>query len=395
MVGLRSGPWTDVHALMLVELLAGRPAYDPGQERFAIISPTRPTPKTLGLDVGPWEAVLADALALQPSDRIPHAAALLSALDRGLEAADAALGAPPEPTPPDPAGQPGAPEPARLVETPTGAVATTVPDRPTARSTRALPWLSAMVGALAVLALAAGAALVVWPRLARSTTTKAAAPSLDPDDGEEVGCEQTARTLPGAEGTSRIVHCGPCERVMGNLWGTDIYTDDSPICAAATHAGALSPRGGRVLVTFVPSVAAYMGTTRNELTSLTWDKGWGRSFYVQQVDASGKPTSPAPLGLDPRAPLVTCTEAPDALALRGLSRAVCPAGCKAARVYGSGPYTSDSSLCSAARHAGVLRDGGPVGFALGPIAKGFKSSMKNGVITTDWSLEHRTFTPTR
>ena len=103
-VGLRTGPWTDVHALalMLVELLVGRPAYAPNEERFAIISPTRPTPKTFDVDVGPWEAVLAKSLALQPNDRVPNASSLLAALDATLDAADAATGsraaAPPAPS---------------------------------------------------------------------------------------------------------------------------------------------------------------------------------------------------------------------------------------------------------------------------------------------------------
>jgi serine/threonine protein kinase len=90
-VGLRTGPWTDVHALalMLVELLVGQQAYAPNEERFAIISPTRPTPKTFDVDVGPWEAVLSKALALQPNDRVPSASSLLAALDATLDAADA------------------------------------------------------------------------------------------------------------------------------------------------------------------------------------------------------------------------------------------------------------------------------------------------------------------
>ena len=30
---------------------------------------------------------------------------------------------------------------------------------------------------------------------------------------------------------------------MGAVWGTDIYTDDSAICAAAVHAGAITTDG--------------------------------------------------------------------------------------------------------------------------------------------------------
>ncbi|MFO0605366.1 MAG: serine/threonine-protein kinase [Polyangiales bacterium] len=89
--GTRTGPWTDVHALALVvtELLTGAPAY-PADDAMALhlaaLSRDRPTPASRGVDVGPWEPVLARALALQPAERHPDARALLDA----LLAADAA-----------------------------------------------------------------------------------------------------------------------------------------------------------------------------------------------------------------------------------------------------------------------------------------------------------------
>jgi serine/threonine protein kinase len=382
-VGLRSGPWTDVHALalMLVELVAGRPAYEPEQERFAIIAPTRPTPKTLGLDVGPWEVVLASALALQPGDRIPNAATLLCALDEGLDAADAAL-------------CDRSPPPLVVGAQRSPSLTTTAPDAPRPRRARSLA-LAFTIGVATVGAVGAGA-LVLVPRLARGRAG-AAAPSISEDAADHaLDCDQTARSLDEPEGASRLTRCpGGCERTRGTVWGTDIYTDDSPVCAAAAHAGVVGRGGGRVLVTFAAGVAAYVGTKRNGITSVTWDKGWGRSFYVRAVDARGAPTSPPPPGADPKSPLVTCTDSPQALALRGLSRVTCPAGCPAARVYGSGPYSSDSSLCAAARHAGALPDGGAIGFSLGPATKGFKGSTRHGVVTSDWGGDHQTFTLVR
>jgi serine/threonine protein kinase len=92
---LRTGPWTDVHALalMLVEVLAGRRAYPAATsvELYAgITSPSRPTPRALGVEVGPWEAVLARALALTPSTRHRDAGALLEDLDVHLDGAQRA-----------------------------------------------------------------------------------------------------------------------------------------------------------------------------------------------------------------------------------------------------------------------------------------------------------------
>jgi serine/threonine protein kinase len=93
--GLRTGPWTDVHALalLLVEVLAGERALR-GADSVALFASItareRPTPGAFSIDVGPWEPVLARALALSPADRHPDAAALLAELDAGLDAAQRA-----------------------------------------------------------------------------------------------------------------------------------------------------------------------------------------------------------------------------------------------------------------------------------------------------------------
>lgn len=82
---MRTGPWTDVHALglLLSELLTGRAPYA-GDDSFtlyaAVMAPARPTPARHGVRVGPWEEVLAKALALHPSDRFARAGELHAAL---------------------------------------------------------------------------------------------------------------------------------------------------------------------------------------------------------------------------------------------------------------------------------------------------------------------------
>ncbi len=92
--GLRTGPWTDVHALALVltEMLTGREVY-PGNDFMDIaaiaLRPQRPTPASLGVDVGPWEPVLARAMAYKPPERFQNAAELLAALAEALPAASA------------------------------------------------------------------------------------------------------------------------------------------------------------------------------------------------------------------------------------------------------------------------------------------------------------------
>ena len=67
----------------------------------------------------------------------------------------------------------------------------------------------------------------------------------------------------------------------GTVWGTDIYTDDSPIATAAVHAGVLQVGQKAVLkVTILAGQASYTGSTRNGVT--TSDYGpWGGSYKVE------------------------------------------------------------------------------------------------------------------
>lgn len=93
--GARTGPWTDLHALglLLTELLtdeAPYPSSDGVELGRLAFAPERPTPGRAGVDVGPWEAVLARALALRPEDRGKSALELYRALERTAAEADRA-----------------------------------------------------------------------------------------------------------------------------------------------------------------------------------------------------------------------------------------------------------------------------------------------------------------
>ncbi|HEY2516107.1 MAG TPA: serine/threonine-protein kinase, partial [Polyangiaceae bacterium] len=103
--GARTGPWTDVYALglLLTEVLTDRApvaTHEPNERHREAFAATRPTPGSMGVDVGPWEAVLQRALAVRPAERQPNARRLLEELERALRApAEATTGAPTTATP--------------------------------------------------------------------------------------------------------------------------------------------------------------------------------------------------------------------------------------------------------------------------------------------------------
>ena len=59
LVGNKTGPWTDVHALGLVftEMLTGQPPYGSDVEPAAILDPTRPTPRSW-MSMPPWSLIV-------------------------------------------------------------------------------------------------------------------------------------------------------------------------------------------------------------------------------------------------------------------------------------------------------------------------------------------------
>jgi serine/threonine protein kinase len=87
--GTRTGPWTDIYALalLLTEVIADAPPYPLGDPttRFAVVfDKRRPTPHSLGVDVGAWEPILERALAVHPAERHASARELLADLEGAL-----------------------------------------------------------------------------------------------------------------------------------------------------------------------------------------------------------------------------------------------------------------------------------------------------------------------
>jgi hypothetical protein len=59
-----------------------------------------------------------------------------------------------------------------------------------------------------------------------------------------------------------------------------VYTDDSSVCTAAVHAGAITfEQGGTIRIEIAPGEEAYEPSDRNGVESLAYGP-WGGSFVV-------------------------------------------------------------------------------------------------------------------
>jgi len=70
---------------------------------------------------------------------------------------------------------------------------------------------------------------------------------------------------------------------IGAVWGTDVYTDDSTIAAAAVHAGALQPgETGTVMLIVREGLSQYRGSQRFGVSSSDYGE-WQRSYSLQRL----------------------------------------------------------------------------------------------------------------
>jgi hypothetical protein len=181
----------------------------------------------------------------------------------------------------------------------------------------------------------------------------------------------------------------PRNGTVGRVWGTDIYTDDSSICSAAVHAGLITVRrGGRVTVRMMPGEDSYRGTLRNGVTSDAYGS-WDDSFIF--LNSNGEPRVT-------RSPASRLSWRDDASQLRGrLERNfsfTCPRNGTVGRVWGTDIYTDDSSICSAAVHAGLItvRRGGRVTIRMAAGESSYSGTNRHGVNSQDYGSWDGSFT---
>lgn len=104
------------------------------------------------------------------------------------------------------------------------------------------------------------------------TTAKVSAISADTTPG--------MLGLRGLTGREFQVIC-PAGNTPGSVWGTNIYSDGSSICAAAIHAGKLdSTTGGSVKFEMIGEQSAFSGSDRHGISTDSYG-AWGGSFQFK------------------------------------------------------------------------------------------------------------------
>ena len=158
----------------------------------------------------------------------------------------------------------------------------------------------------------------------------------------------------------------------GSVWGSGPYTAASNICTAARHAGAVGTAGGVVRLTEAAGQDSYEGSEANGVTTSGWGS-YGSSFNVTAIGS--KPVVAA-------SEFATCSTMPSGVDEHACH---CPANARQGSVWGNGPYTADSDICTAALHNGYIEaEGGDVFvLRLGGLDS-YSGGEGYGVTTSDW-----------
>lgn len=190
-----------------------------------------------------------------------------------------------------------------------------------------------------------------------------------------------------AEVGDRLTLQLPPNGTASRIWGTEIYTGDSSIGSAAVHMGLVSfAAGGEVTILIEEGASSYKGTSSNGVTSESYGE-WGLSFVF--LDEQGnivrsQPSHVSSIQLDG---IDWSTNATDWEQDIGARYTIdFPPGGDASSVWGTTVYTSDSSIGTAAVHAGLISfdTGGRVTIEIVEGQMSYEGSSRYGVDSSSY-----------
>jgi hypothetical protein len=217
-----------------------------------------------------------------------------------------------------------------------------------------------------------------------------------------ISWDTSAGGFQGEAGRTYRFRC-PSDGTAQAIWGSDIYTDDSSICTAAVHAGIISiERGGVVTIEIRPGRSTYGSTTRHGIKSNNFGE-YQRSFVFNSPGTTQDGRNPSGRNSRPDSdndetadvtPISWDTSAGGFQGEAGRTyRFRCPSDGTAQAIWGSDIYTDDSSICTAAVHAGIISRarGGEVTIEFRPGRSTYGSTTRHGIKSNNFGEYQRSF----
>lgn len=208
------------------------------------------------------------------------------------------------------------------------------------------------------------------------------APAVADPSIPTVNWADTAIAYRSRIGEDITLYC-PTDGVPAPTWGTDRYSSTSSMCTAAVHAGLITLEEGGAIAIRIMAGEAVTGSDRNEVTTLSRPAAAASFTFTNPRDFVADQL-PTPFGDLPLHPITwATTAAPSWRQPSPIEAYFCPVGA-AQPVWGTTVYSQDSSLCTAAVHAGLITlQGGPIVVQRLPGQGFYSGSAANGIRTGD------------
>lgn len=207
-----------------------------------------------------------------------------------------------------------------------------------------------------------------------------------------ISWEQTAQAYRGQTQDVTLYCSGNGQ--LGNVWGSDVYSDDSSICSAAVHGGLITvENGGAIAIRPLPGESFYASSTQNGVTSAFWTSWFGSFTFTTLHDpiAGVVAVEGQSVPIQVASWQTTGSQFPgregDAIAL------YCPPNGTLGDIWGTDVYRDASSVCSAAVHDGRLdvAAGGTIAFYLRPGQSQYRGSSRQGITSRSFGSTDSSF----
>jgi len=187
----------------------------------------------------------------------------------------------------------------------------------------------------------------------------------------------------------RVLFIETVGSTSGTLYGSDFYTCDSAVSLAAVHGGVLKEgEKGIVKVTIIEPQSSFKGSGKNGVVSREWFGANLAAYKVERAYGAGKTAeSKTTNGIDKKDVIADPGNLSGYIATPNKVLLIEVTGSNTQTIWGTGTYTSDSGLATAAVHAGVLKVGekGIVKVTTLLPQLTYASSTRNGVTSSPWS----------